>query len=228
MKYVLTENLKPWLGVRLYQIRAVKDFEYVKEGDLGGFVESAKNLSQHGNCWIYPDAMAYDCSVVRDNAVLKDFSKVYGMAQVDGNAILADRAEVYEHAYVYGNAKMLGDSRAYGACEIFGNAKIMDRSRVLQNAWVYGDVEVRGNANITDKTTIDPVTIQGMRYTITIMDNHVSFDCENHSIYDWLNIDRRKILAMDGKEGLRFYDRYRSMLSDMFEDLRPDYERENR
>ena len=228
MKYVLTENTKHWLGVTLYQIRAVKDFDNVKAGYFGGFVESTSNLAQNGNCWIYPSAMAYGSSVVYENAKLKDAAIVCDMAQVGGNAIIADRANVSEKASVYGDAKMLGDSRAYGACEIFGNAKIMDRSRVLQNAWVYGDVEVRGNANITDKTTIDPVTIQGLRYTVTIMDNHASLDCENYSFAEWKNMDRRSILTMDGKEGLRFYDTYHKMIFNLFDELRPNHEGMNR
>ena len=228
MKYVLTENTKHWLGVTLYQIRAVKDFDNVKAGYFGGFVESTSNLAQNGNCWIYPSAMAYGSSVVYENAKLKDAAIVCDMAQIGGNAIIADRSNVGERASVYGDAKMLGDSRAYGACEIFGNAKIMDRSRVLQNAWVYGDVEVRGNANITDKTTIDPVTIQGLRYTVTIMDNHASLDCENYSFAEWKNMDRRSILTMDGKEGLRFYDAYHKMIFDLFDELRPNHEGMNR
>ena len=32
--------------------------EDVHQGDLGGFVESERNLSQEGSCWIYDNALA--------------------------------------------------------------------------------------------------------------------------------------------------------------------------
>lgn len=34
----------------VYQIKALKDFNDVKAGDLGGYVASEDNLSQEGNC----------------------------------------------------------------------------------------------------------------------------------------------------------------------------------
>ena len=42
--------------VTLYRIKALKDFCDVKEGELGGWVESEDNLSQEGTCWVYEDA----------------------------------------------------------------------------------------------------------------------------------------------------------------------------
>ncbi len=41
---------------RLYRIRALRDFGPVKTGSLGGFVASERNLSQHGDCWVFDDA----------------------------------------------------------------------------------------------------------------------------------------------------------------------------
>ena len=41
----------------LFRIKALKDFSNVKKGDIGGYVESEKNLSQDGNCWIYDNAV---------------------------------------------------------------------------------------------------------------------------------------------------------------------------
>ena len=48
MKYELTDNKKNGLT----QIRALRDFGAVKAGDLGGWIESEKNLSQGGDCWV--------------------------------------------------------------------------------------------------------------------------------------------------------------------------------
>jgi len=53
MKYELT-NQKVYIDNKtLYRIRALKDFENVKNGDLGGYIRSENNLSQEGNCWVY-------------------------------------------------------------------------------------------------------------------------------------------------------------------------------
>ena len=80
-KYVLTENYKiNVFGVKLFQIKAVRSFAYIDEGELGGFVEKEDNLDHDGNAWVHGNA------------------EVYGDARVHGNA------EVYGDARVYGNA----------------------------------------------------------------------------------------------------------------------------
>jgi hypothetical protein len=61
-------------GVTLYQIQALKDFSNIKRGDLGGWIQSKKNLSQEGECWVFSNAHVYN------NA------QVYGNAQVFSNA----------------------------------------------------------------------------------------------------------------------------------------------
>ena len=67
-------------GRTLYKIRALRDFNDVKAGNLGGYIEGEENLSQDEDCW------------------------VYGNAQVYGDA------HVYGNAWVYGNAKVYGDA----------------------------------------------------------------------------------------------------------------------
>lgn len=51
-KYVLTDEVIEFNGIKLYRIRALKDFKDVKAGDLGGYVESEDNLSQSGTYYI--------------------------------------------------------------------------------------------------------------------------------------------------------------------------------
>lgn len=53
-KYELTNKTIP--GTNLRRIRALRDFGDVKAGDLGGFVESEKNLSHGGCCWVFGNA----------------------------------------------------------------------------------------------------------------------------------------------------------------------------
>ena len=82
----------------LFRIKALKDFNDVKKGDIGGYIQSENNLSQLDDCWIYDDA------VVRDNAV------VIGKAIVCDNARIRGHAVVQHDAVVRGNADVSGDA----------------------------------------------------------------------------------------------------------------------
>ena len=100
-KYELTDEfIEHWSGKKLYRIRAIVEFGFVMAGQLGGFVESEKNLDQSlsGNAWVYGDAQVYGNARVYGNA------QVYGNARVYGNALVCGNAQVYGNARVYGNA----------------------------------------------------------------------------------------------------------------------------
>lgn len=58
-KYRLTAETMCFDSVTLHRIQALKDFGNVEAGELGGWVESEKNLSQSGDCWIAMEAKAY-------------------------------------------------------------------------------------------------------------------------------------------------------------------------
>jgi hypothetical protein len=59
----------------LYRIKAVKDFTVgnynVNKGELGGFIQSVKNLS--GNAWVYDDAWVFGNAQVSGNARVTDY-----------------------------------------------------------------------------------------------------------------------------------------------------------
>ena len=67
-KYKLTDESITIYGRRLYRIEALIDFSDVEKGDKGGFIESEKNLSQKGDCWVYGDAKVYGNAEVVNNA----------------------------------------------------------------------------------------------------------------------------------------------------------------
>lgn len=81
-KYRLTDQSMLYNGKMIYRIEALKDFNDVKKGEYGGFVESEDNLSQDGNCWVYGNAKLFDKSVVKDNACVYDKVKVMNNAIV--------------------------------------------------------------------------------------------------------------------------------------------------
>ena len=84
-KYKLTDETINLRGITLYRIEALTDFCDVKRGDKGGFVESEKNLSQEGNCWIYDDWCVYENTIVTDNAQVYDDANIHGNVHLCGD-----------------------------------------------------------------------------------------------------------------------------------------------
>ena len=85
-KYELTgEFIEHWSGKKLYRIRSLVSFGVVVAGQLGGFVESEKNLDQSlsGNAWVYGDAGVYGDAVV------------YGDARVRSYAVISERKMIF-------------------------------------------------------------------------------------------------------------------------------------
>ena len=115
-KYELTDEfIEHWSGKKLYRIRALVTFGAVVAGQLGGFIESEKNLDQSlsGDAWVSGDA------------------RVYGNARVYGDADVYGNAEVYGNARVYGNADVYGNARVYGNALVRSYAVISDRQMIF-------------------------------------------------------------------------------------------------
>ncbi len=129
VKYELTDDRVSYFGTTLYRIKALKSFNDVNEGDLGGYVESEKNLSHYGNAWVYGNA------------------KVYGDAEVSGNA------RVYGNAKVYGNARVYGDARVSGYARV---GKIKDSEKGSDNKECPADIKISTKYTLQIKgTTIE-------------------------------------------------------------------------
>lgn len=70
-KYELLQNdTIKMQGAKLYRIRALKDFDTVKAGDLGGYVQSESNLSQSGDCWVRENGIACGDAFISGNAII--------------------------------------------------------------------------------------------------------------------------------------------------------------
>ena len=116
MKYKLTNKSKTLPnGTVLFQIQALKDIlNGCKKNDLGGWIQSKKNLSQTGSCWVY----GYGDAHVYGDARVFNKAQVYGNAQVHGNAQVYGKAHVYGNAWVSGNAQVWGDTHVYGNAQV--------------------------------------------------------------------------------------------------------------
>ena len=132
----------------LYRIKALKDFGNVKNGDIGGYVEGEKNLSQYGDCWIYDNAIVSDNAQVCNNARVYDNARVHDNAQVCDNVIVRDNVQICGDAFVMGNVKVCDNA------QIYGNAYLHDNAKVCGDAHVYGDTEVSGNAEVSGDAII--------------------------------------------------------------------------
>lgn len=147
MKFEVTDYAKRFVVhdevVVVYRIRSLINFKVeswnnlgnftkeIHEGDLGGYVEKAANLSQKGTCWIGSNAIVCGDAVVSEDAF------------VGGHAIIAD------YATVSGRAKVSVRSRVFGHAEVSGNA------------WVYGRTTLKGYAKVTDEAHVYSSTIGG-------------------------------------------------------------------
>ena len=94
-KYELTSETKIVFGHILYRIKALSSFGYVSAGDLGGFLESEKNLSQNGNAWVSGNARVYGNAEVSGNARVSGSAEVSGSARVSGNAEVSKIGSIF-------------------------------------------------------------------------------------------------------------------------------------
>ena len=149
-KYELTKNATRYMGITLYQIRALTSFGDVREGDLGGFIESYDNLEndlEKGTAWIDKESKAFNNAVVKDYAKVQS-SNIFDNAVVDGYARLKE-------CEVSGNA-VITDYADVEDCGVYGDAVIKDyattyRIYAYENAKIEGYATVKGAHNFEVK-----------------------------------------------------------------------------
>ena len=129
-KYILTDESIEYCGHRLYRIKAIKSFNGIRKGSLGGWVESEDNLSQEDDCWIFDEA------------------KVFRKAKVSGHVKVLENACIYGNAVVFGYVVISGNAKVYGNVRIYGNVSISDYAKIFGSLSINGYACIRGDANI--------------------------------------------------------------------------------
>ena len=158
-KYRLTAETMRFNGVMLHRIKALKDFGDVETGELGGWVESERNLSQEGNCWITTDAKAYANAEIYGNAVLErnaiacENTSIYGNARIS-DAVISGFTHIFGNVEIYGESVVGGDARLHGNVMVIG-AKVIDADVygnvvICDSAYVHGRIKIDGNAYISN------------------------------------------------------------------------------
>lgn len=159
-KYAFTDETIDVSGTVLHRIIALRDFNDVKKGDLGGYVEKEKNLSHRGNCWVYHnacvlgEARVIENASVYDNAIIKDFAYIKNQAMVFGHAIISDNAIIRDMAKVYGNARVCEKADVSSKATVFRKAIICGEAKIKGCAMICGHARVGGKALIRDEANI--------------------------------------------------------------------------
>lgn len=121
-KFELTTDFIIFCGIKLFRIRALIEFSDVKAGEVGGYIEKEKNLSQLGEAWISGNAKVFGNALVSGNA------------KVSGNAWVSDNAKVSDKVWIFDNAEVSGNAEVFGNTWISGDAEVSDNAEVSGNA----------------------------------------------------------------------------------------------
>ena len=65
-------------GNKLYRIQALREFDVIEKGTLGGYIQKESNLSHDGNCWVYGNARVSGNALVIGDAYVSGDARVYG------------------------------------------------------------------------------------------------------------------------------------------------------
>ena len=121
-KYELTDEFVTFGEKKLYRIRAISDFSFVKAGELGGFVESEDNLAQLDDAWVYGNARVCGDAQVCGNAEIKSMRDyiVFKNWWSSGRYFTWTRSNnMWAAGCFYGTGKQLVD-KAYKDSEVSG------------------------------------------------------------------------------------------------------------
>ena len=151
-KYELTDETKiiktEECNIVLHRIRSLSNFNDVKKGDLGGWVEKEENLAHYGNCWVYGDACIYGGAMIVDNAIVQNDATVCGRAIIKEDSSIKDSARIAGYVHIGGKAVIRGNATVYGECIIGGLSNISDSAKVHGNAFVTGTSTIEDNAEV--------------------------------------------------------------------------------
>lgn len=111
------------MGHKLFRIRAIRSFNGVNIGDLGGYIEKEANLSHDNDAWISDNACVYGNARIYNNA------RIYDNVCISGNACVYDDARIYNNVCISGNAL------------IYNNACIYDDARICGDAWIHSETD---------------------------------------------------------------------------------------
>lgn len=132
--------------VKLYRIEALRDFDttvsVVHKGDLGGYVQAQKNLSQFGSSWIGSDVKVWGNAFVRDNALVVGSVNIFDSAGVCGSSYLNSRffSELLDSAEISGRSEITVRN-----LRLSGNSSLNNAHVSVEELTLAGNVDVRAS-----------------------------------------------------------------------------------
>lgn len=143
---------------RLYRIIALRDITPdIKQGTIGGYVASEKNLDVEDASWVSGEAKIFDEAFLTGNSIFSGKSAAYGKARVH-NTVAKDTVRVFDSANVtdgvlsenidiFQQAEIF-NTTVKNAAKIFGQCKISN-STISKGAVVHGNA-ILNQCLITD------------------------------------------------------------------------------
>lgn len=149
--FELTSETLNHNGVTLYRIKALKDIKpfVAKKGELGGWVESEKNILGDF-AWVGDEAKVYGDAVVTENAEVLNYAEVFDNAVIQGKAVVKNNARVYGNAVIDSsiikdNAKVNAEARVEGLSEVTDDALVSGFSVISGTAKIMGNAIINGD-----------------------------------------------------------------------------------
>jgi hypothetical protein len=173
-KYEIIDRVKGGLK----RIRALKDFDDVKSGDLGGFIFSDDCLSHDGNCWAYDGSSLGSHTLAIDDAKIKS-SRIYSYAFIKGKAIIENSTvfectvtdnTVIQNSIVNAKISVKGNSRIISS-EIYGQGYLIKNARIDSLHVHYGNLKTNlDNNKDRIRALCNIIPIQGI-YTFFVSES---------------------------------------------------------
>ena len=197
--------------IKLYRIRALRDFSDVKSGDLGGYIANMSCLSHQGNCWVYDKSNKVVCGCISENAIVNGFSSKNDNI-IDGDISISGNAKILYRVDLYGKVRISGNS-LITSIALSGVNNIEDEDCILDGT--YGSIDIRDNVKIIG-SNFKPkgkIVLNGDAYIINAVVSNLKKDFKAYNIGGKSNkflavynsFYNRKNIAFSDKDGLHFF-----------------------
>ncbi len=84
-----------------------------ERGDVGGWIQTGRNLAHEGGAWVGGDARVFGGAAVSGDALVSGNAAVFGDAEVYGTAEVSGEAQVFDSARIYGRAQVRGQAMVF-------------------------------------------------------------------------------------------------------------------
>jgi len=126
-KYKILKTRYRFIGHdKVYRIKACRNFNNVKKGDIGGYIGKHCYLAQTGKCWIYDDAIVNGATFIKGNSIIKDNAHINGR-----DIVIRDNCRISGYVVIAGeNITIAGNSIIRNQATINSNVAISCNSYI--------------------------------------------------------------------------------------------------